>query len=84
MSFPNNAGGPRKPRNLPPDGTNEEAKYLKYLCEKQKSVTVKLVQGEIVRGWIEYYDRNMIRLTREGQPNLFVFKNQIAYMAEES
>jgi len=35
-------------------------------------------------GWIEYYDRNMIRLTRDGHPNLFIFKNQIAYVAEGS
>jgi hypothetical protein len=24
----------------------------------------------------------MLRLTREGKPNLFIFKNQIAYLAE--
>jgi len=45
---------------------------------------VKLADGEIVRGWIEYYDNNMIRLTREGAPNLFIFKHDIAYIAEES
>jgi host factor-I protein len=45
---------------------------------------VKLVDGEIVRGWIEYYDRNMIRVTRDGKPNLFIFKHQIAYLAEEA
>ena len=52
------------------------------LGEKQKAVTVKLVDGEIVRGWIEYYDRNMIRLTREGAPNLFIFKHEVMYIAE--
>jgi host factor-I protein len=45
---------------------------------------VKLVDGEIVRGWIEYYDRNIIRVTRDGKPNLFIFKHQIAYLAEEA
>lgn len=44
---------------------------------------VKLVNGETLHGWIEYYDRNMLRLTRQGRPNLFIFKNQIAYLAEE-
>jgi host factor-I protein len=38
----------------------------------------------VVHGWIEYYDRNMIRLTREGAPNLFIFKHEIMYIAEES
>jgi host factor-I protein len=36
----------------------------------------------VVRGWIEYYDRNMLRLTREGAPNLFIFKTEILYIAE--
>jgi len=45
-------------------------------------VAIKLIDGETVHGWIEYYDRNMLRLTREGQPNLFIFKHQIAYLEE--
>jgi host factor-I protein len=73
-------GGGKAP---PPEETFEEAAYLKALGEKQKPVTVKLVDGEIVRGWIEYYDKNMIRLTREGAPNLFIFKHEIMYIAED-
>ena len=68
----------------PPEETFEEVAYLKLLGEKQRSVAIKLRDGEIVRGWIEYYDRNMIRLTREGAPNLFIFKHEIMYIAEES
>ncbi|HZP17411.1 MAG TPA: Sm ribonucleo-like protein [Terriglobales bacterium] len=74
----------RKPKAPPPDSTNQEAAYLKFLTEKKRLVTVRLMDGEVARGWIEYYDRNMLRLTREGQPNLFIYKNQIAYLAEES
>ena len=74
--------GSRKPRNSPPESTNEEAAYLKQLVEKQRAVLIKLVNGETVRGWIEYYDRNMLRLTREGLPNLFIYKQQIAYVEE--
>jgi host factor-I protein len=76
-------GFPKKPRVLPPEDTMEEANYLKMLGEKQKPVTVKLMHGEVVRGWIEYYDRNMVRLTREDAPNLFIFKHEIMYIAEE-
>ncbi len=72
----------RKGKTPPPEETFEEVAYLKLLGEKQKAVSVKLVDGEIVRGWIEYYDRNMIRLTREGAPNLFIFKHEIMYIAE--
>jgi host factor-I protein len=35
-----------------------------------------------VRGWIEYFDDIMVRLTREGQPNLFIYKQQIHSIAE--
>jgi host factor-I protein len=73
----------RKSRTAPPESTSEEAKYLKFLADKQRRVLVKLVNGETLRGWIEYYDRNMLRLTREDRPNLFIFKTQIAYLAEE-
>ena len=76
-------GFPRKARAVPPEETSEEANYLKALGEKQKPVTVKLMHGEVVRGWIEYYDRNMVRLTREDGPNLFIFKHEIMYIAEE-
>lgn len=76
------SGSPHKPKTVPADSTNQEAVYLKSLSEKQKAVTIKLVDGETVSGWIEYYDRDMVRLTRSGQPNLFIFKNQIAYLEE--
>jgi host factor-I protein len=73
---------PKKPKSAPPEETQEEAAYLKLLGEKQKPVEIKLVHGEIVHGWIEYYDRDMVRLTREGAPNLFIYKHEIVYIAE--
>ena len=72
----------RRGKTPPPEETFEEVAYLKLLGEKQKPVSIKLVDGEVVRGWIEYYDRNMVRLTREGAPNLFIFKHEIMYIAE--
>ena len=73
----------RKGKTPPPEETYEEAAYLKSLGEKQKPVVIKLTDGEQVKGWIEYYDKNMVRLTREGAPNLFIFKHQIMYIAED-
>jgi host factor-I protein len=79
----NTSSNHKKPKAPPPEDTFEEALYLKMLGEKQKTVAVKLMDGETVRGWIEYYDKNMIRLTREGEPNLFIFKHEIMYIAED-
>ena len=46
-------------------------------------MSLKLRNGETVRGWIEYYDKNMVRVTREGAPNLFIFKHEIMYITED-
>jgi host factor-I protein len=73
-----------KAKMPPPDETGQEAQYLKALGEKQTPMAVKLLDGEVVRGWIEYYDQRMIRLTRDGQPNLFIFKHDIMYMFEDT
>jgi host factor-I protein len=86
MSF--RAPGPpnhfKKGKLPPPEDTQEEAAYLKTLGESQKPVRIKLLDGEVVQGWIEYYDRNMVRLTREGAPNLFIYKHEIMYIAEDA
>ena len=71
-----------KAKTPPPEETFEESAYLKSLGEKQTLVTVKLQGGDSIQGWIEYYDRDMLRLTRDGQPNLFIFKSQIMYIEE--
>ncbi len=85
MAFrgPNHDSGSRPPRT-PPEDTHQEAAYLKMLGEQQRPVLVKLLDGSVFRGWIEYYDRRMVRLTREGDPNLFIFKHEIAYIAEDA
>ncbi|MGA7835626.1 MAG: RNA chaperone Hfq [Acidimicrobiales bacterium] len=56
--------------------------YLRSLSERQVIVNIKLRDGESVRGWIEYFDDSMLRLTRENQPNLFIYKNQIRSISE--
>ena len=81
--IPGNSSPVKKAKTPPPEDTYEESACLKALGEKQKPVTVKLLGGDLFRGWIEYYDRNMIRLTREGSPNLFIFKHEIMWIAEE-
>ena len=55
---------------------------MRFLSEKQVKVNVKLRDGESVSGWIEYFDDTMIRLTREGRPNLFIYKHQIRTISE--
>ena len=58
-------------------------RYLKRLIEEARPVRVKMLDGEEVRGVIEYYDQSFIRLTRADGPNLFIFKHDIKYLVED-
>jgi len=84
MSFMSLDRAPRRQKKAAPPGeTGQEALYLRSLSERQVPVNVKLRDGEVVMGWIEYFDDRMIRLTREGKPNLFIYKNQIRTITEQ-
>lgn len=72
----------RRSKTPPPGETGQEALYLRSLSDRQVIVTIKLRDGDTVRGWIEYFDDGMLRLTREGQPNLFIYKHQIRTITE--
>ena len=72
----------RRSKTAPHGESGQEALYLRFLSEKQVPLQVKLRDGEVVVGWIEYFDDRMIRLTREGKPNLFIYKEQIRTISE--
>ena len=74
----------RRSKTPPPGETGQEALYLRSLSDRQVNVQIKLRDGETVRGWIEYFDDGMLRLTREGKPNLFIYKQQIRTITEVS
>jgi host factor-I protein len=73
----------RRKHKTPPDETGQEMLYLRSLSERRAPVSIKLRDGEVVSGWIEYFDQNMLRLTREGRPNLFIYKAQILTLTEQ-
>ncbi len=74
----------RSKSGAPSSETGQEALYLKSLSDRQIQVQIKLRDGEVVNGWIEYFDDMMVRLTRDGKPNLFIYKSQIRTIAESS
>jgi sRNA-binding regulator protein Hfq len=80
---------PEMPDDEEPDseleqrGGSRESEYLRSLADEKKPVVVHLRTGETFRGFIEYYDRRFLRLTRAGDPNLFIFKQDITYLSEE-
>jgi host factor-I protein len=72
----------RRSKSPPPGDTGQEALYLRSLSERHISVQVQLRDGENITGWIEYFDDGMIRITRDGHPNLFIYKQQIRSITE--
>src|SRR5215469_13424195 len=74
----------KRRKGAPSNETGQEALYLKSLSDRQVNVAIKLRDGEVVSGWIEYFDDMMVRLTREGRPNLFIYKSQIRTITESS
>ena len=65
-----------------PEQTLEEVKYLRRLIDSKTPVRVRLTSDEEVEGIVEFYDTSFIRLTRDGAPNLFLYKHDIKYLYE--
>lgn len=68
----------RKP--LPADQTNAENFYYVKQMQNRTPMVVVLGDGEEVRGVIEWYDKNSIKLLRASEPALLVLKHNIKYM----
>jgi host factor-I protein len=76
---------PRKVQKkpIPPDQTNaENFYYLKQMQGKTPMVFV-LKDGETLHGTIEWYDKSCLKINREGDPNLLLYKSNIKYMYKD-
>ena len=79
---PMGGGGGKKP--APPEQTNAENFYYQKQMQSRTPMVIVLRDGEEVRGMIEWYDRNCIKVNREnGEPNLMIYKPAIKYMFKE-
>jgi host factor-I protein len=69
----------------PPDQTYAENFYYQKQMQSRTPMVVVLQDGEEIRGVIEWYDKNCIKLNRTGsQPNLLIYKPNIKYIYKES
>lgn len=77
-------GRPQHARKMPPaESTGAEAAYLHRNKEARTQMVVRLLDGEVVRGVIEYYDRDMIKINRTDGPNVFIRKRHIRYIYKD-
>ena len=75
--------GPSSRKMVPPEQTNAEAYYYLKQMQSKTPIVVRLVDGEELRGWIEWYDKDVIKLNREHAPNLLIPKRSIKYLFKE-
>ena len=82
---PNHSAGPapsKKP--APPEITHAENFYWIKQMQSRTPMVVVLEDGQTLHGIVEWYDRDCIKLTRQGSPKLMIFKRTIKYVHKES
>jgi sRNA-binding regulator protein Hfq len=67
----------------PPESTHAENFYWVKQMQSHTPMAVVLESGEVLKGTIEWYDRDCIKLTRTGSPNLMIFKRVIKYVYKD-
>ena len=81
--MPRNGTNGRNNKPAPPEVTNaENFYYIKQMNSKTPMVIV-MTDGEEIHGCIEWYDRNAIKVNRDGAPNLLIQKHCIKYLFKE-
>jgi sRNA-binding regulator protein Hfq len=77
-------GGGAGKKPAPQEQTNAENFYYQKQMQSRTPMVIVLQDGEELRGIIEWYDRNCIKVNREnGEPNVMVYKPAIKYMFKE-
>jgi host factor-I protein len=76
--------GPQPKKVSPPDQTNAENFYYLKQMQSKTPMTIVLKDGEMVKGVIEWYDKTCLKVNRDGEPNLMIFKSNIKYMYKAS
>jgi host factor-I protein len=79
---PNGGGGGGR-KLAPPEQTNAENFYYQKQMQSKTPMVIVLRDGEEIRGMIEWYDKSCLKVARNGQSNLLVYKPAIKYMFKE-
>ena len=72
----------RKP--VPPEQTNAESFYYIKQMNSRTPMVLVLQDGEQIKGIIEWYDKNSLKINRPDKPNILILKHNIKYMHKEN
>lgn len=75
-------GGAAK-KGAPPEQTNAENFYYQKQMQNKTPMVIVLIDDEEVHGVIEWYDKSCLKVNRDGEPNLMIYKPSIKYMYKE-
>jgi host factor-I protein len=67
-------------KSTPPEQTNAEQFYYSKQMQSKTHMVVVLTDGEQLEGVVEWYDRDCLKLNRDGAPNLLLYKHCIKYL----
>lgn len=70
-------------KQAPAEQTNAESFYYLKQMQNRTAMIVVLTDGTELKGWIEWYDKNCIKLNRVDAPNLLLFKQSVKFMFKE-
>ena len=70
-------------RGLPPEATNAEVAYLQQVINDGATLLITLVGGRELKGRLEYYDRDCLKIEPEGGARLLLRKDKIKYYRTE-
>ena len=84
-NFGRQGDSPDNRKKTPPVETNAETYYYKKQIDARTSMIIVLTDGEEIKGTIEWYDLDALKINRDDAPNLLLPKHNIKYMykAEE-
>jgi host factor-I protein len=75
---------PARKRPSTNEQTNAENFYYVKQIQNKTPMVVVLQDGESVKGVIEWYDKNSIKLSRGSSPDVLLLKHYIKYMYKEN
>jgi host factor-I protein len=80
---PHHNGPQPHKKPAPPEQTHAENFYWVKQMQAKTPVALVMADGEVLHGTVEWYDRDCIKLTRLGSPNLLIYKQGIKYVYKD-
>lgn len=71
-----------KAKTKAPLQTLSEDKYLKSISLAKVPIGIQYVNGRVIEGTLDGFDAHILRVAREGQPGLVVYKDEVKYLWE--